>query len=378
MRGARNTGDFRYLAAVCGAVAADRAVPGADGVDTAGLAALARRHRIATRSADALAVAIASHDPAAAAALGAHVRTRRLAALDRTARMAALSAALTNAGIRHLGIKGPVLAQQLYGDVAARDSKDIDLLVDPAAAAQAAAVFARLGYADTAPVNRGGSAGKHLTYAGHGIEIEVHTRLFDVDALLPLSFAHVWPRREPVALGGTAVPALSRADTLLYLCAHGAEHVWFRLKWLEDIARIVTRPDADAEARAVLDDALALARETGAEAILVTAMRLVGDVFGIDCPAIARDTRTSRALVRLSQEALAAPAELASAPPVGWLLRKLPVQWGMARTWRYRSGLIRHLALASRDFDAPLPPALRWLRLPLRPAMLLRDRWRGR
>lgn len=375
MRGARkDTGDFRYLAAVCGAVAADRAVPGADGVDTAGLAALARRHRIATRSADALAVAIAPHDPAAAAALHAHARTRRLAALDRTARMAALSAALSAAGIRHLGIKGPVLARQLYGDVAARDSKDIDLLVDPAAMTRAAAEFARLGYADTAPGDPGGSAGKHLTYAGHGIEIEVHTRLFDIDALLPLSFANVWPRREPVTLGGTAVPALSRADTLLYLCAHGAEHVWFRLKWLEDIARIVTRADAGP----VLDDALMLARETGAEAILVTAMRLVREVFGIDCPEIARDTRTSRALVRLSKEALAAPAELASAPPVGWLLRKLPVQWGMARTWRYRSGLIRHLALAPRDFDAPLLPALRWLRLPLRPAMLLRDRWRRR
>lgn len=375
MRGARtDTSDFRYLAAVCGAVAANLAAPGADGVDAAALVALARRHRIATRSADALATAIARHDAAAAAALHAHVRTRRFAALDRTARLAALSAALSAAGIRHLGIKGPVLAQQLYGDVAARDSKDIDLLVDPAAMAQAAAVLARLGYADTAPGDPGGSPGKHLTYAGHGIEIEVHTRLFDVDALLPLSFANVWPRREHVMLGGAAVPALSHADTLLYLCAHGAEHVWFRLKWLEDIARIVTRPDAGP----VLDAALMLSRETGAEAILAAAMRLVQQVFGIDCPTIARDTRASRALVRLSHEALAAPAELASAPPVGWLLRKLPVQWGMARTWRYRSGLIRHLALAPRDFDAPLPPALRWLRLPIRPAMLLRDRWRRR
>lgn len=376
MRGVRDQdiGGFRYLAASCGAVAADRAMPAADGVDGAALVALARRHRIATRSADALAAAIALHDPAAAAVLGAHVRRRRLAALDRTARMAALSTALTSAGIRHLGIKGPVLAQQLYGDVAARDSKDIDLLVDPGAMPRASAVFARLGYADIAPPNRGGSAGKHVTYAGNGIEVEVHTRLFDVDALTPLSFAVLWPRRARVLLGGTAVPALSDADTLLYLCAHGAEHVWFRLKWLEDIARIVTRADA----RLVLDAALALARQTGAEALLAAASRLVGDVLGIDCPEIVPETRASRALVRLSKEALAAPAELAAAPPIGWILRKLPVQWGMARTWRYRGGLIRHLVLAPRDFDAALPPRLSWLRLPLRPAMLLRDRWRGR
>lgn len=288
--------------------------------------------------------------------------------------MASISAALTAAGVRHVGIKGPVLAQQLYADVAARDSKDIDLLVDPSAVVQAATVFGALGYTNITSNEKGGSVGKHLTYAGHGIEVELHTRLFDIDTLLPLSFAQIWPRHEKVKLGGVEIPTLSRADTLLYLCAHGAEHVWFRLKWLEDIGRIVTGPDATAVAR----DALARARDTGADAILTAAFQLVRDILGIDCPDIAPDTRTSRTLVTLSKEALAAPAELASVPSIIWILRKLPVQWGMARNWRYRGGLLWHLALAPRDFDVSLPPALRWLRLPLRPAMLVRDRWRRR
>lgn len=371
-----DAGAFRYVADVCGKVASDRPGGPPDRADPAAILKVVRRHRISTRAIAALGAALRERDPAVSERLTARARERGFAALNKTERMAAISATLIQANIRHLGIKGPVLAQQIYGDVGSRDSKDLDLLVDPIAITHVVSVLESMGFEETGvEVERGDTAAdnKHRTFFGHDIEVEVHTRLLDVDSLLPLSFDAVWGRRETVMLGTVAVPAMAMADTLLYLCAHGAQHLWFRLKWLEDIARIVTLPAQSS----IIAEAIARARETGAEAIVTSALRLVEDVLGVPSPVPNPNTRVGRGMVRLSLAALAAPADHASAPPLGSILQKLPVQFAMGGTWRYRRDLIRLLVLAPRNFDATgLPRGLGWLRLPLRPIMLLRDRWR--
>ncbi|QQV78477.1 nucleotidyltransferase family protein [Sphingomonas aliaeris] len=367
---------FRYVAAVCGRVASDQPVAALDPADPAAIFAMVRRHRISTRAIAVLGIALRDRDPVLSERLTVRARDRGFAALGRTDRMVTISQRLAAANIRHLGVKGPVLAQQIYGDVGARDSKDLDLLVDPAAIGDAAAILGSIGFIETGTETGRGDTeadNKHRTFFGHGVEVEMHTRLLDVEALLPLSFEAVWARRETVMLGAVAVPALSMADTFLYLCAHGAQHLWFRLKWLEDIARIVTLP-AYPE---IAPQAIARARETGAEGIFISAIDLVDHVFGIAGTVPIADRRAGHGIVRLSLKALVAPAEHASAPPIGSILQKVPVQFTMARSWRYRRDLIKLLVLAPRTFDANgLPPGLGWLRLPLRPFMLLRDRLR--
>lgn len=375
---------FRHFALICGAVAAGKEPSAAsehvfESCEPAETVALVRRHRIAPRAIVACAKSIEVRDRAAAGGLIARARDRRLAALHRVGQMAAISKAFSSAGIRHLGIKGPVLSQQLYGDPAARDSKDIDLLIDPTALRRAAEVLKVMGFRDgSVHAEDGDSRGnKHRTFVGHGIDVEVHTRLLDVEALLPLSFEAVWSRREAVCLGPIAVATLSMADTMLYLSAHGAQHLWFRLKWLEDIARIVAM-DSSGMHPGVIRKAIHAAQETGAEPIVIGAVHLVAEVFRIE-PIVLPRTRASRRIVALSLAALAAPVEHADAPPLTWILRKLPVQFGMARSWRYRGGLLRQVLLAPRNFDAvSLPNGLQWLRLPLRPAMLLKSRWTNR
>lgn len=372
----RDARGFRCVADICGKIATDRPVGAVEAADPAAIFAMVRRHRISTRAIAALGVALRDAEPALSGRLIARARERGFGALNKTKRMAAISGRLASVNIRHFGIKGPVLAQQIYGDVGARDSKDLDLLVDPVAIADVVSTLEAMGFAETADqIERGGTPAdnKHRTFVGHDVEVEVHTRLLDVDSLLPLSFDAVWDRRETVMLGTVAVPALSMADTLLYLCAHGAQHLWFRLKWLEDIARIVTLPTQSS----IIPEAIARARETGAEAIVTSALRLVEDVLGVPGPVPIPNTRVGRGIVRLSLAALAAPADHASAPPLASILQKLPVQFAMGGTWRYRRDLIRLLVLAPRNFDATgLPRGLGWLRLPLRPIMLLRDRWR--
>lgn len=388
MQGGRDhegaAGAFRHFAKICGssifgseATSGSRSSP--EQWHPSETVALVRRHRIAPRAIVACATAIRVRDEAAADGLIARARGRRLAALHRAGRMAAISKAFSAAGIRHLGIKGPVLSQQLYGDLAARDSKDLDLLIDPTALQRATDVLNSMGFRDeSVHAEDGGSRGnKHRTFVGHGVDVEVHTRLLDVEALLPLSFEALWSRREMVCLGAIAVPALSMLDTILYLSAHGAQHLWFRLKWLEDIARIVEM-DSSGMHPGVIRKAIHAAQETGAEPIVIGAVHLVAEVFRIE-PIVLPRTRASRRIVTLSLAALAAPVEHADAPPLTWILRKLPVQFGMARSWRYRGGLLRQVLLTPRNFDAgSLPKGLQWLRLPLRPAMLLKSRWTNR
>ena len=340
------------------------------------LLALSRRHRVATPVLARIADAARPSNPALADELTARIKQRSVEALRHSERLIVLSGALTAAGVRHMTVKGPVLAKQIYGSVTARYSKDLDLLVEPTSIKAVEVVLRRIGFEDRNLSGFGENkySSKHRSFVGFGMEVEVHTRLLDVAAQLPLNFTEVWERRVEAKLGPLKLATLSPIDSLLYLCAHGASHLWFRLKWLEDIARIILHKDD-----AVLKDSLLVARRVGAEAVVAGALQLVEDVFEISPtgPLLVSSTWASRALVHLSKAAMLAPAELASAPPIGWLARKVPLQFGLGRGWRYYAELLRLLVLTRRDFDAvTLPDGWGWLRVPMRPAMLIWDRWR--
>ena len=74
-----------------------------------------------------------------------------------------------------------------------------------------------------------------------GIRVELHWRFGQNRHLFPLRFGDLWRKRQVLQLGGVAVPALSCTDTILLLCTHGANHHWYRLFWLNDVARLVAR-----------------------------------------------------------------------------------------------------------------------------------------
>ncbi len=72
-------------------------------------------------------------------------RARRIGAYQQLLTVQ-LSEALAAAGIRALPLKGPLMAERLYGDSGARPSADIDLLVPLAGLAAAVDVLGRFGY----------------------------------------------------------------------------------------------------------------------------------------------------------------------------------------------------------------------------------------
>jgi hypothetical protein len=78
-------------------------------------------------------------------------------------------------------------------------------------------------------------------------EVELHIRLFDNPLLMPkmpsTGSLRIVPMVEEIGLC-----TFGEDDTFAYLCAHGAIHCWFRLKWLADIGALLARqPDGGVE-----------------------------------------------------------------------------------------------------------------------------------
>lgn len=176
---------------------------------------------------------------------------KALRALRQLAEGARISRLLANAGIRSMVIKGPVLSHLAFGDPTLRESEDIDVVIDPARVPEADRMMAEAGYRRVVPeteiaprlydayLRRRCQFGYHLKSGN--ISLELHWRLTTNPLLMPLDSSTSWSRSEPLRVAGVSFATLPDEDLFLYLCVHGSVHMWFRLKWLADIAALLRR-----------------------------------------------------------------------------------------------------------------------------------------
>lgn len=149
-------------------------------------------------------------------------------------------------GICSIMLKGPVLAEYLYGDISLRTSKDLDILVSTDDIEKTEEILFRLGYEIKSDFPRILSDWKwrehHINYfhPQNKIEIELHWRLELGSGHEPL-FHHLWERKSRSSLTSEPIYFLGEEDLFLYLTSHGARHAWFRLRWLVDIDRLVRK-----------------------------------------------------------------------------------------------------------------------------------------
>lgn len=184
-------------------------------------------------------------------ALSADARRVAFHNLRLTAEALKLDHLMEAAGIEAAFLKGATLATLAYGDIGVRHSKDIDLLVAPQKLEAAISVLTDAGYEIRYLSNFSQSQLAQLKRYNHhislfhpakGCEVELHWRAVKNSFLMPEM--PLPPNWVAIALGGAGtLRTLSSHDLLLYLCAHGAGHCWFRMKWLVDIAALVTRMD---------------------------------------------------------------------------------------------------------------------------------------
>jgi hypothetical protein len=212
-------------------------------------------------------------------------------------------------GIQVAVLKGLPLCMKAYGNLGIRHSKDIDLLVSPKDAKRAADKLQELGYVRLTPrVNITPKQMERWTrhkkdfefrHATSGNEVELHWRPFDNLHLLSNDFP-IDPYRRIEIARGLSLPALSDRDLMLYLCVHGAQHAWFRLKWIVDIAALSSRLSTSE-----LHRLMSLGKEMGVEQTVHLALLLSSLFFGAPRNATLRPaTRYERFLMNISLRVL--------------------------------------------------------------------------
>jgi hypothetical protein len=177
-------------------------------------------------------------------------------------------------------LKGPVLAETVYGDLALRDFSDLDVLVNPLDVMRAKAALQTLDYSlatslsdaeERAYLAAGyeytfdGPAGRNLLELQWNILPRFYAVAFDVDEL--------FARSASAPLCGRTVRALSPEDLFLALATHAAKHAWIRLHWLRDIAGVIETHRLDWTTVIRRARELGIARITGVS--LVLAQRLL-------------------------------------------------------------------------------------------------------
>lgn len=191
--------------------------------------------------------------------------------------------ALGKCGIEVIPIKGVILAERCYGELALRPIGDIDLLVHRADAPATGRILAGLGYAALSGENPmfdfEGLVYHTLSYFGGNDElIEVHWELANLPAYLPrLNIEDIWHRARQAPQAGQSVRVLAPEDELRYLCFHyAAQHQSARLIWLVDIAEFVSTLPVDWQWTAFVDQTITLGLATPVARSLARAQGLLG------------------------------------------------------------------------------------------------------
>jgi hypothetical protein len=211
---------------------------------------------------------------------------------------------LDEMGITALPYKGVVMAEQYYGDMALRQSGDMDLLVRTQDLPRIKRAVTALGYTTRLPVPENAqtaylaagyewtfdsAAGQNLLELQWALQPRYYSVAFDMEGL--------FARAVSVNLAGRFVKTPSPEDLLLVLSLHAAKHVWGRLVWLCDIARILRLENLD------LDWIRRRARELGMARILHVTILLANRLLAAEIPpAMAKAISADRAAQTLVEE----------------------------------------------------------------------------
>lgn len=280
-----------------------------------------------------------------------------------------------------LSFKGPVLSQQIYGDLACRRSHDIDLLVQPEDMVPADILLKKEGYQRICPaveLNRRQVAyslmhEQEFQYwnAEKMILLELHWKLF----YLNQKFIEegIWENTTRIRLGNEDVTVLSKETNILYLCLHGAYHRWFRLFWLRDLAEIAFRwTETD------WDKMLALTSEKGIERSLVQGLVLANKYFQSPLPSSILNYSSTHKnienLVKQAQMAINGSEQI-------YITRKLAARIArplylakLQKSWNYKIRVFVKSGTTPSDWDViKLPEKLFFLYFILRPFIYFYD-----
>jgi hypothetical protein len=265
--------------------------------------------------------------------------------------------------------KGPVLAAVLYGNLALREFVDLDILVREQDIPKARQVLSNIGYqsnvrnAEITP-----DTGNDEFYsASTGTMVELHWQFSPRRFISVLPAQQFWKNIEAMESLGRQVWSFSSQDTFLFLAVHGAKHGWSSLKWLCDLAEFIrSNPDLDWPRLFKRAEALGAVR-TCRLGILLAADLLEAEVPASVLCTIADDAQ----VLSLAQDVRLRIAEPCDLDPIDGQIFNLKLKE------RLRDKVLYFLLQCTQysgeeERFLPLPPALSFLYIFVRPIWLLR------
>jgi hypothetical protein len=170
---------------------------------------------------------------------------------------------LQGAGVPCILLKGPALAEWLYGLDSTRFSVDVDLLVAPAQLGAAESVLGALGYVPLAPHVRASDRPRYARVwhrESGGVNVDLHTTLAGVGRSGDETWSVLSGETEEIELGRVRAQVLAPGARSLHVALHAAKHGSRAGKHLEDLRRALDLLPLDvwreAAALAVLLDAV--------------------------------------------------------------------------------------------------------------------------
>lgn len=230
--------ELQLLIDACAPVA--REPVAAAGLDWPRVVRLARAHRVYPR----VWARYAPRFPEESAiAMRTLVAENSLRALRNIAHTIELVRGLRAAGIPAIVLKGPLLAHDLYGDVALRVAGDVDILVREADFSAAAAVLAGQGFRPETALTpqalnklRRRQHDLGFTHPEDNSLIELHADIAQPHYGFQVDLEAWWNRRRDRALAGEQLCTLSPEHAYLLSALHAARHRWHRLDLAGDVA----------------------------------------------------------------------------------------------------------------------------------------------
>jgi hypothetical protein len=166
-------------------------------------------------------------------------------------------------------LKGPLLAQALYGDVMMRPCADLDLLVGVGDFSRAETLLVEAGWKASAPADD-----YHRKFVRDGILVELHFGVVS-PRTFPFDLNGVWSRAQNATFRGHPLKTISETDRCLYLLLHGLKHAYGKLIWILDAALALKAAGRDGNSRELVERARAQALDK----VLYIGCEMVREVF---------------------------------------------------------------------------------------------------
>lgn len=334
-------------------------------VDWAFVVRLAERHRVSGlvyHTLHAAGVSVPAESWSRLTAQSQAIARQNLALAAETVR---LQQRFEAARIPVVTLKGLSLAQRAYGSIALKHGRDIDILVPPDRAFAALRLLEEDGYALIDPAPRMSDRQRHAFIArGYELQVarsrsapvELHWRLSENPHLMHGS--DPFSATQDVQLPGGTVRTLDDAGLFAYLSVHGANHFWFRLKWLADLNALL-----GAIGGGDVDEYYRRAQAQGAGLCAAQALLLCERIFERRLPpALSKDMRADRRGGRLV--GIAMRKMLAAAVPARSTtrLKEAAARFLLGRGMPFLAAQTAMVLVAPADvLICPLPRPLRFL-----------------